>query len=109
MEYTSTSSVKSRSTCITRALIYPYSVSFAERPTSPWRMAKAGIGTMDPYLNAQGLGLIGAGHGASVIIGKDHQVAAFQPRVEDALATTVVVVAVDKRIHRIGLGRHAHS
>ena len=51
------------------------------------------------HLDAQGLGFVAAGNRAAVVVGQDHDRAAVQAWLEDALATRIEVVAVEKRDH----------
>ena len=51
------------------------------------------------HLDAQGLGRVTAGNGAAVVVGQHNHRPALQPRLEDAFAGDVEVVAVDEGEH----------
>lgn len=55
------------------------------------------------HLDAQGLGFVAAGDGAAVVVGQDHDRAAVQAGLKDALAARVEVVAVEERNHGLAI------
>lgn len=57
------------------------------------------------HLDAQRFGLVRAGNGAAVVVGKDDERAVLQPGLEDAFAAAVEVVAVDEGEHGEGHGQ----
>ncbi len=79
-----------------------------DRAIPPWRFEQVpDLEVGRAHLDAQGLGLVRAGHGTAIVVGQHHHRDPLQGGVEDPLAGDVEVVAVHQGV--LGTGAEGHA